>query len=144
MCDQCVAKTEKICEPITGWKLVVAHDYNIDGRMGPGDYGLISPNDQDVEIVIPREVMPTEPHVTWEEFNSRPDLEDMSDIELEKDHRLIEQVVNFAHEIKMKADSLSSIADLVIASVADGFDNEAELFCWWLSARLGKAMQENM
>jgi len=146
MCELCIAGTLTICEPVKGWDLVVAQRDGMLTQIRKGDFGLVDQNNyQEIGIIIPKEVMPTEPHFTWEEFTNRdrPSREDLSDIEYAKEDKLMEHVAHFAREIQMKADTLSAIADLVASAIADGFNNEGELFDWWLSARLGKAMQEN-
>ena len=138
MCDQCVAGTREVCQPIKGWKLVRALNDGLWTIRGD-DYGLVDLDiDQDVDIVIPVEVTPRLPAMTWGEFTNR----DREASDLDEDD-LMERIANFAATVQQWS-RLDALADLVSASRSDGWDPENDGdFSWWLYTRLAHALANN-
>lgn len=142
MCELCITGARTICEPIKGWKLVVAREHGLFSKARKGDYGLVNLEvNQDFDIVIPKEVMPIKSHRTWAEFAER-EFESLSDIDRARENRFMERIAHFAREIQTKATSLGAIAELALACKEEGWNPETDYFEYWLSARLGKTMEE--
>jgi hypothetical protein len=138
MCELCLHEARIICEPIGNWSLVSVFNDSLCVRKG--DFGLVDPCYSSLNIVIPREVMPTGPHMTWPEIVEL-DFSKMSEIERARINKLMSQVERFGKEVLARADSISTIAELAVACEKEGWNPEKEYFEYWLSARLGKLMK---
>lgn len=147
MCDQCVCSAREVCQPVKGWKLVRA----LQDGLGPirgDDYGLVDLDvDQDIEIVIPVEVTPVLPAMSWGDYLYREDaaMDESTDPaksdKLEDENNdLMRRVCDFTARVR-QVSSLDAWADLVASAREDGWDPKHDgHFSWWLYSRIANAL----